>query len=162
VNVIEPENFVLPASAGTYALILKCDCRASIGVGRLGSLKVEPGCYVYVGSAFGPGGLKARCGRHFRGGRPHWHIDYLRPLCRMEAIWFTADRLRREHHWAEVVGASRGASRPFPGFGASDCDCASHLFRFASAPSFDGFKRRAHRRFGNHAPIGRWINPVED
>ncbi len=59
--------------------------------GALGLLDVSPGWYVYIGSAFDPGGVRARCLRHWRGGRPHWHIDYLRPLCRMQTVWFTHD-----------------------------------------------------------------------
>ena len=47
-------------------------------VGRLGALPVEPGFYVYVGSAFGPGGLERRVGRHATTEKKHrWHIDYL-------------------------------------------------------------------------------------
>ena len=37
---------------------------------------LAPGCYVYAGSARGPGGIRARVRRHLRPDKtPHWHID---------------------------------------------------------------------------------------
>ena len=45
-------------------LVLQSMHEQSILVGRLGTLDVHPGTYVYVGSAFGPGGLRARTNRH--------------------------------------------------------------------------------------------------
>ena len=45
---------------------------------RFGKLTLAAGQYAYVGSAHGPGGLRARVGRHLRAEKPlHWHIDYL-------------------------------------------------------------------------------------
>ncbi len=47
-------------------------------IGRLGSFNIIPGFYAYVGSAFGPGGLRARIRHHLESvAQPHWHIDYL-------------------------------------------------------------------------------------
>ena len=51
---------------GTYALILRASTAQTIQIGRLGDLVMQPGYYIYVGSAFGPGGLAARVGRHLR------------------------------------------------------------------------------------------------
>ena len=143
----------LGAGPGTYTLILQCHETVRVEAGALGELEVAPGWYVYVGSAFGPGGVRARCLRHWRGGRPHWHMDYLRPLCDLREIWFTQDPVRREHQWAETVAGARGARVPFPGFGASDCDCLSHLFRLPGAPSFASFKRRLHRTHPGHGRV---------
>ncbi|MBM3853479.1 MAG: DUF123 domain-containing protein [Verrucomicrobia bacterium] len=76
----------------------------------------EPGHYVYVGSACGPGGLAARL-RHHDGiaQRRHWHIDPLRARCQLVAVWFTTDPRRREHAWARKVGRLPGAQVPLPG-----------------------------------------------
>ncbi len=45
---------------GTYALVLACQKTGRVRIGRLGVLALQPGFYVYVGSAFGSGGLAAR------------------------------------------------------------------------------------------------------
>ena len=73
----------MDARPGTYALLLRARSGGRIQIGRCGSLAVRPGWYVYVGSAFGPGGLRARLRHHCRlAERPHWHIDYLRRALR--------------------------------------------------------------------------------
>ena len=71
----------IPLRQGTYALLLAVERRRRITVGRLGALAAAAGCYVYIGSAFGPGGRRARL-RHHLGvaQRLHWHIDYLRRI----------------------------------------------------------------------------------
>ena len=122
---------------GTYALVLCAPHEADVVVGRLGKLHVRPGYYVYVGSALGPGGLAARLRHHLTPARtPHWHIDYLRRAVAIERIWYAIGGARQEHAWARVLEHTPGSILPMPGFGASDCACAAHLFYFESAPSF--------------------------
>ncbi len=143
-------------SPGTYALILEAGTAREIEVGRLGRLSLLAGWYVYVGSAFGPGGLRARCAHHLRAApRPHWHIDYLRAVTRLHEIWFTRDPQPREHQWAEGMAVARGARVPFPGFGATDCSCLSHLSVHYLCPSFYAFKRRLSRRALGHSVVCR-------
>jgi Uri superfamily endonuclease len=90
---------------------------------------MQPGAYIYVGSAFGPGGLRARVSRHLRRNKKiHWHIDYLRQELPVLAVWYAEGDTTLEHTWAKAIGACNLASMPVPGFGASDCRCASHLF----------------------------------
>jgi Uri superfamily endonuclease len=128
----------ITAQPGTYALILRALAAQDIQVGRLGRLAVLPGVYVYVGSAFGPGGLMARVGRHQR--KPpalHWHIDYLRRVTELVEVWFTYDPIPREHEWADIFRNLPGAMIPLKGFGASDCRCKAHLFYFETEPSED-------------------------
>ena len=126
---------------GTYALILFCPRRVLIRIGKLGSHQLRRGYYVYVGSAVGPGGVRARVAHHRRvSRRPHWHIDYLRPHARLERVRYTPGEVSREHHWARRIRAFKGASVPIAGFGCSDCRCATHLFFFASLPSLRGLK----------------------
>ncbi|MDY7107974.1 MAG: GIY-YIG nuclease family protein [Planctomycetota bacterium] len=147
------------ADPGTYALVLRSDAAARIRVGRLGELDARRGYYVYVGSAFGPGGLAGRLAHHQRPPtRPHWHIDYLRTHAPLIEIWFTNDAHPREHKWADLIGSARGATIPLPGFGSSDCTCRSHLFHFAQRPSVSAFRRRVRgtrgdRRLGDDAAI---------
>ena len=77
----------LTSRPGTYALLLASTAtRCLYALGGLGSLTLRPGWYVYVGSAFGPGGVCARLAHHRkRAARPHWHVDYLRLHTRLEA-----------------------------------------------------------------------------
>lgn len=44
---------------GTYALVLASSKASSVRIGGLSILRLQPGFYVYVGSALGPGGLCA-------------------------------------------------------------------------------------------------------
>src|SRR4029450_6767805 len=102
-----------------------------VQIGRLGPLAVQRGFYVSIGSAFGPDGVRARVAHHGRPApRPHWHLDYLRAVTELSAVWWTPDPVRREHQWATRIARLRDATIPLRGFGASDCDCASHLFFF--------------------------------
>ena len=134
----------LMSCPGTYALILRATDVRRLQVGRLGVLYVHPGYYVYVGSAFGPGGVQARIAHHQRvASRPHWHIDYLRPCTRFESVWYTYDPQRREHQWAQVFARLPGAAVPLVGFGASDCACVTHLFCFTERPVLQIFQQQA-------------------
>lgn len=98
---------------------------------RLGNPVLAPGIYVYAGSAFGPGGIRARVMRHLRAGnRPHWHIDHLSGAA--ECIGVEGFPGRRECAIvAELLSA--GAMVPVTGFGSSDCrTCRAHLVRLAA------------------------------
>jgi len=144
----------LEARPGTYALLLAANETCCLRIGRLGGLALQPGWYVYVGSAFGPGGVDARLAHHRkRAARPHWHVDHLRLHTRLERIWYTHDSVRREHQWAQVMQRLPGAEMPRHGFGASDCACVSHLVRFARRPSFRLFQREIRFLLQDHAPI---------
>lgn len=131
----------MDARPGTYALILRADAVRRVRVGRLGELVLEPGFYAYVGSALGPGGVSARVRRHRRSRNVHWHVDSLRDVATLVEVWYAHDPARREHAWAEALLAQPGATCPLPGFGASDCRCASHLAFFRSRPSMAGLRR---------------------
>ena len=129
---------ILRAQAGTYALVLASSKAAPVRNGKLGTLQLQRGFYVYIGSAHGPGGLRARLGHHLaRCSRPHWHIDYLRAHTDPEEVWYCHDSRRWEHQWAKCIGTLPGASVPLAGFGASDCGCESHLCFFKGRPSRD-------------------------
>jgi Uri superfamily endonuclease len=134
----------IPAQPGTYALVLACRRTGTVRIGRLGTMQLREGFFVYVGSAFGAGGLEARVRHHLRpAARPHWHIDYLRAACDLVEVWYTTDAARHEHGWARTMARLPGARVPLPGFGSSDCDCTAHLFAFACPPSIREFRQRA-------------------
>lgn len=140
--------------AGSYALILRAFVDRVVRIGRIGHLSVAPGFYVYVGSAFGPGGVRARVAHHMGiAQKRHWHIDYLRRWALPEEAWYTHDPCPREHDWANLFRQSAGASEPLHGFGTSDCQCRSHLFRFTRRPSLRSFCRRLGWAVPGHGVI---------
>lgn len=139
----------LPRFPGTYALFLHLPASRQLRVGALGELFFRAGDYVYLGSACGPGGLRARLGRHLRGdGTCRWHVDYLRKITEASGYCYLitgqeVQKLSRrcqgpgheklECRWSQALAALPGASIPIPGFGASDCHvgCRAHLVAFS-------------------------------
>ena len=141
---------------GTYALILQSSAEQRLQIGKLGQLDVKPGFYVYIGSAFGPGGLTARVTRHQRKTKKlRWHIDYLTTVMSVEQVWYTLDTDRRECQWSEVLRKTRGADMPLARFGSSDCACRTHLWSFPKRPSRRGFHRRLLASIPIHGPVHR-------
>lgn len=129
------ENRVLPKTKGTYALLMCLKQIQSIRVGKLGTFEFNPGYYLYFGSAFGPGGLKARVGRHQACNKTcRWHIDYLRRKCSLAEVWYSEKPRNLECIWAETYKRKPGISAPVAQFGSSDCGCFSHLFYSAEKP----------------------------
>jgi len=142
---------------GTYALILYCASPCCATVGKLGPVFIPRGHWVYVGSAFGPGGVPFRLAHHLRPTRrPHWHLDYIKACMQPVDIWITADPVKREHDWAACMAALPQASQPIAGFGASDCSCYAHLIHCPQRPAFSAFKRIVHDRLGAHGALFRW------
>ena len=130
-----PDLDLSDPSPGTYVLGLGLDRASIVRIGALGPRSFGPGFYLYVGSARGPGGLRARLAHHRRRAeRPHWHVDYFRGYASVICVWTARGRDRMECDWAGrllEVSAVTGAT---PGFGASDCGCATHLLE---APAID-------------------------
>ena len=113
---------------GAYILEMQVTAPLSLCPGRLGELTVSPGRYLYVGSAYGPGGLAARVARHLRrhGRRLHWHIDHLTAAVGVSAVWTVPGG--SECQLFSQLSAAPSARVPFPGFGSSDCrQCRAHL-----------------------------------
>lgn len=150
----------LPSAPGTYALLLELPAAARLRVGGLGVVGFEAPCYLYVGSAFGPGGLAARLRHHLHPAkRPHWHIDHLRGAARVRQLWTTADPRRLECAWSEASRCLRGA-REVPGFGASDCGCSSHLVSLPRPPRSSAFRRHLRAVVPDCKPIR--VHPPAD
>ena len=130
----------LPGSPGSYGLLLRLDAATTLTVGRLGSFSFPAGDYVYVGSARGPGGLRARVHRHVRTEkRRHWHIDYLLAHARLTDVHAVVGDEQRECDWAATLRRLPGAEVIASGFGASDCYCPSHLIYLARKPTYEEF-----------------------
>jgi Uri superfamily endonuclease len=133
---------------------LKNKASAPLQIGKLGLIELIPGYYIYIGSAFGPGGIAARTAHHRKTQpRPHWHIDYLRKAMPIIEIWFSYDRVRREHQWANILPTLTKFSQPMHGFGASDCNCTTHLFFSPEKPDFAIFHAQAIFTHPEHSII---------
>ena len=132
----------MTSDGGTYGLVYAVSDRIAPAVGALGTRAFPQGGYVYVGSALGAGGF-ARIDRHERVARGdhdtrHWHVDYLgghdavslaadRRVSGRDVECALADQLRGDE------SRSVNAVDACAGFGASDCDCPTHLVGFPDA-----------------------------
>lgn len=116
---------LLPADGGAYLLAIRLNAARTVHrPGASGCL--APGWYLYAGSAYGPGGIRARAARHLiPGKRRHWHVDQVTAV----AASLTALAYPGASECALAAAlAAAGLTVPIPGFGASDCRrCESHL-----------------------------------
>ncbi|MEE8536170.1 MAG: GIY-YIG nuclease family protein [Kiloniellales bacterium] len=117
----------LTRERGAYLLVIDLDRPLRLDVASLGGAVLAPGRYLYCGSAHGPGGLRARVGRHLRAGKaPRWHVDRLSEAGRVVAVGVlpggTECGLRAR------LGRLPGVRVPVAGFGSTDCRrCPAHL-----------------------------------
>jgi Uri superfamily endonuclease len=104
---------------GLYILLIELE-PGKYRVGRFFEGVLPGGLYIYIGSAWGRGGLAARVSRHLKKNkRKHWHID-----------WITSDertRILKVYFLPRLKGEERlyRALEPIgecivPGFGSSD------------------------------------------
>lgn len=109
---------------GSYCLVISVEKPSYLNVGSLGMVKIESGCYIYVGSAFNS--LEARIRRHLsRDKKIHWHIDYIlaHDDVNIDDVIFTIDERRLEC----LISKALENPKSIKGFGCSDCNCKSHL-----------------------------------
>ena len=123
-----------PSEPGAYLLLLLVGQSAVIEH-RHATVTFAPGWYAYAGSAYGPGGIRARVRRHLRRDKkPHWHVD------RLTALAQTVDAFAlpggTECALVEILSDSGLFRHALPGFGSSDCrQCASHLLAWQGQES---------------------------
>lgn len=114
----------IPAVPGAYVLALSLTRPLTITIGGAARM-LSVGRYLYCGSAYGPGGLRARIARHFRRTKPvRWHVDRLTTAGQVRGAWIFpgGDECALARSLAHLPA-------PIPGFGSSDCrNCRSHLF----------------------------------
>ena len=144
----------LPTGPGAYALLLRLAEPAAAPTRAFSSAVLAPGTYLYAGSAWGPGGIRARVLRHARRAKArHWHIDSLTEVADLAGV--LAFPGGRECGLIERGRALPGTSVPIPGFGSSDCrSCAAHLL---AVPPDNGFAALI-AGLGDHAPL--WQGPL--
>ena len=123
----QPPFTELSGVTGAYALIIRLEGRRRLDITRLGAPNLGPGWYIYVGNAYGPGGLGARLNRHGRADKAaHWHVDQLTALGSIRALAVQPDG--DECRIVATLSALGGFTHPVKGFGSSDCrTCRSHL-----------------------------------
>jgi Uri superfamily endonuclease len=118
----------LPREAGAYVLLINLGGPLSLDMPAFRGKSLAPGLYGYCGSAFGPGGIRARVSRHLRGDKPmRWHVDRLTVAGRVEQAG-----IRIGGRECDLAGEllARGCMAVLPGFGSSDCrGCPAHLLR---------------------------------
>ncbi|TQV77959.1 GIY-YIG nuclease family protein [Denitrobaculum tricleocarpae] len=116
---------------GAYLLALRLPVERERGGSKRGTKVPAPGWYLYAGSAWGGGGIRARLGRHFRREKkPHWHIDRL--TLQAAEMFALAVPGGGECDLVAKLLSSRRFRIAVAGFGSSDCRrCESHLLEAA-------------------------------
>lgn len=133
---------------GTYMLIMRASGATRVCVGAAGVVDIDPGWYLYVGSALG--GLWQRVTRHLtQEKRLRWHIDYLLQAMEIQEVWFRVGSERSECSWSRALATSSRFTA-VGAIGASDCACRTHVYRCALPPdpawlcddlAFEGLQR---------------------
>ncbi len=114
----------MPALRGSYVLWIDLSEALTVTLVGKAPARLPAGRYLYCGSAHGPGGLRARVGRHMRRGKPiRWHVDRITEAGTVRGAWIFSAM-----HECDLVASLAGFPVPIPGFGSSDCRrCESHL-----------------------------------
>ncbi len=129
-------NPYLRNETGTYLLVMQSSVSYTVEVGAKGTILLREGTYLYVGSAFGAGGVEARVRRHARTDHAkHWHIDYIRPHCTLQGACISYADTKLECLWARTLLDMACTSAPGQGIGSSDCDCPAHFMQWEAEAS---------------------------
>jgi Uri superfamily endonuclease len=116
-----------PALPGAYVLAVELAAPLPVTLPGKPVATLTPGHYLYCGSARGPGGLRARLGRHMRSGKAiRWHIDRLTEAGTVLGAWAFPGG-----NECELATALSALPTPIAGFGSTDCNhCRSHLLQW--------------------------------
>ncbi len=108
----------IPAAKGSYLLVSRLRnyaCKLASGLWE--SMILRKGSIFYCGSAQGPGGLRLAIAHHQRTAqKPHWHIDYLKPMVKMLMVWYLTAEIRFECRFVESLIKLPNASQPVRSF----------------------------------------------
>ncbi|CAA7626023.1 conserved hypothetical protein [Candidatus Terasakiella magnetica] len=117
----------IPTESGAYVLLIQLSDSLPVKLAGRPEITLAPGHYLYCGSARGPGGIKARVGRHMQREKSiRWHVDRLTTKGTVLGVWVFPGGDE-----CELVASLAGMPVPIPGFGSSDCaTCASHLLEW--------------------------------
>jgi Uri superfamily endonuclease len=145
---------VLP---GTYVMILHAEQSIVLRIGRLGTFWLPAGYWLYVGSAFGAGGVKARTDRHRDPTVPKmWNLDHLKAVARPVELWWTHETRKMECPWAMSLAELPGYRCPVARCGGNDCkSCPAHFYQTLEEPAAEAFVKMVRHAFPNHGAIYR-------
>jgi Uri superfamily endonuclease len=117
--------------SGTYLLFFQIS--EDIIIYRRGqTIELTKGYYIYVGSAFGAGGLTSRLHRHVRKQKKkHWHIDQVTMHKASEIIGIAIAINQKKECELYKLLSKIDEFLPIPGIGNSDCnnECESHFLK---------------------------------
>lgn len=117
----------LPAAPGAYALLIRLPRRCPLPPRFGAGAGLAAGWYLYLGSARGGGGIRARCARHLAPAKTlRWHVDWLttQPGATVRALAFPDG----DECDLTTRALAAGARVAVAGLGASDCPrCPAHL-----------------------------------
>ena len=121
----------LPPLPGAYALLIGSVGTVTVPIGGK-TARLPPGAYLYCGSAKGPGGIRARVGRHLKARKAlRWHVDRLTAAGGIRGVIVAPDG--DECDLFNRFRAIAGCTVPVAGFGSSDCcRCPAHLLRMGN------------------------------
>ena len=109
----------LTGAPGAYLLTVDLGTPLALDIATLPRATLPAGRYAYCGSAHGPGGLRARIGRHLRRDKaPHWHVDRLTEAGRIVGIH--TELGASECDLFTRLQAAPGVTVPPAGFGSTD------------------------------------------
>lgn len=146
----------MTSGPGTYVLLIEAPERGEARIGKLGTIAFDGGWLLYVGSAFGSGGLRARVRRHLGNSKTlHWHIDYLLAEAEVTEVWWTDDDTKREESWVEALRGMPEARVPLRRFGSGDCGCEGHLVHVPERPGMEALRGRTDEPAGSTGMIRR-------
>ena len=130
-RVAQDQLRTIGAEKGAYVLALELAHPVRLNFAKFTGCTLKPGWYIYLGSARGTGGLRARLRRHFlKTKKMHWHVDRLTVAATKSEAFAVCGGDE-----CELVAAL--LDRPefalaIPGFGSTDCKrCSSHLLQLA-------------------------------
>lgn len=144
----ELADFSVDHIAGsTYILLIHLCQPQYLLIGKLGWNHFNEGYYLYVGTA--KKWIDKRLKRHLRRQKnKFWHIDYLLsdPIPSViKEIWI--HQIPCECSVARVLAQSEACIPAQKGFGSSDCQCISHLFRIPDQDIDNFCQLLAHMKF---------------
>ena len=130
----------IPKEVGAYVLLIYMADSLPVKLAGRPEVTLAPGHYLYCGSAHGPGGIKARVGRHMQKGKAiRWHVDRLTTKGIVLGAWVFPGGDE-----CQLVAMLAGMPVPIPGFGSSDCEtCESHLLEWPPGAALP-FDSRTH------------------
>ena len=127
---------------GSYLFIFLLKSEISFKTKGGKGFKLPPGLYIYVGSAFGSGGIEARIKRHLkRKKKLHWHLDWVTTSKHFEFLDFVPFYNRRWECKLAKFLEGLGIFETIEGFGSTDCNCRGHLFRLKDKYNSRSFEK---------------------